>query len=144
MKYRKLMAALGIFNAIILPLYFISAYLGWYPVVEHVSGYTVWFWSFPLPDFWLALTSALMAYAIIKKRDNMAIVCGLLTASAGIFLSLNEFMFLFFTGMNNLPLKDIGFDLVSKIYYVSTGTFLIKQFSGNLSNLQHKVSPPLI
>ena len=42
------MATLGIVHAVGLPLYFAFAHFGWYPVVEHVPGYTVWFWLFPL------------------------------------------------------------------------------------------------
>jgi len=134
------MATLGILHAVGLPLYFAFAHFGWYPVVEHVPGYTVWFWSFPLPDFWLAITSALMAYALITKRDIMAIVCGLLTASAGIFMGLNELMFLFYTGMISFPLADIAFDLVFKIYFLSIGVFFINQFSRRISELSKRAS----
>jgi len=129
MKYRKLMAVLGMLPVVGIPPYFIAAYFGWYPLVEHVPGYTVWFWSFPLPDFWLVVTSALMVYALIAKRDTMAVVCGLLTASAGIFMGLNELMFLFYTGMILFPLSDTGFDLAVKIYFFSVGAFYIRQFS---------------
>ena len=130
MKYRKLIFSLGLFSAIVTLLYWILAFTGLYPVVERVPGYTRWFWSFPLPDFWLCCTSAMLAFAIKTKRDAMAVICGLITASSGIFLALNELMFSFYTGMIFMPLSDIGIDLTIKIYLISVGIFYIKQFSG--------------
>jgi len=129
MKYRRLILGLGLFTAIATVMYWIFVFTGLSPVVELVPGYTVWFWSFPLPDFWIVVTSALLAFAIKTKRDVMAIVCGLLIASSMIFLALNELMFSFYTGMIYLPIADLWVDLIIKIYCLIVGAFLITQFS---------------
>ncbi|MDR0324873.1 MAG: hypothetical protein LBI19_02090 [Oscillospiraceae bacterium] len=134
MKYRGLIFGLSLFTVIGNLLYWMLAFTGLTPVIEIVPGYTAWFWSFPLPDLWLSVISALLAFSIKIKRDVMAIVCGLLTASSMIFLALNELMFSFYTGMIYLPLADIGSDLVIKIYCLSVGTFFITQFSRQIKN----------
>ena len=132
MRYRGLIFGLGVFTAIVVLLYWVLSLTGIYPVVELVPGYTVWFWSFPAPDFWIFVTSALMAIAVRTQRDVVAVVCGLLTASSMIFLALNELMFSFYTGMICMPLSDIGIDLAIKIYCLSVGSFFIKQFSWHI------------
>jgi hypothetical protein len=134
MKYRGLILSLSLFTAFGNLIYWALVFLGLSPVVELVPGYTTWFWSFPLPDFWIVITSVLLAFAVKTNRYVMAIVCGLLTASSLIFLALNELMFSFYTGMIFLPLSDIGFDFVIKTYCLSVGTFFIIQFSGQIKN----------
>jgi len=140
MRYRKLILGLSIFTAVATSLYWIFVFTGVFFVEELVPGYTSWFWSFPLPDLWIFVTSALVAFAIITKRNTMTIVCGLLTASSMIFLALNELMFSFYTGAINLPLSDIWLDLVIKAYCLIVGTFfiihfalIIKKFNRNLT-----------
>jgi hypothetical protein len=130
MKHERLIFGLSVFAAAGNLLYWILSFTGLYPVVEIVPGYTAWFWSFPLPDFWLFVTSVLLVIAIKIKRDAMATVCGLLTASSLIFLSLNELCFSIYTGMIRMPLAEIGADMALKIFNLSVGAFFIKQFSG--------------
>jgi hypothetical protein len=137
MKYRGLLFGLSLFTAFGTLIYWILVFLGLYPVVELVPGYTVWFWSFPLPDFWIVITSVLLAFAIKTNRYVMAIVCGLLTASSMIFLALNELMFSFYTGMIFMPLSELASDLVIKVYCLLVGVFFIKQFSGQIKNITY-------
>ena len=133
MKYKSLIFGTSLFTAIGTMLYWGVVFTGLSPVVELVPGYTTWFWSFPLPDFWIVITSVLLAFSIKTKRDAMAVVCGLLTASGMVFLALNELMFSFYTGMIRMPVRDIGIDLIIKIYCLSVGAFYIKQFSARIA-----------
>ena len=129
MKYSKTIFGLGAFTAVATSLYWILYFIGVMPVDEIVPGYITWFESFPIADLWIVVTSALLAFAMKTKRDNMAVVCGLLTASGMIFLALNELGFSINTGMILMPLSVTGFDFALKIYCLFVGTFFIKQFS---------------
>jgi len=133
MKYRGIILGSSIVTAIGTSLYWMLYFTGVTLVVEYVPGYTTWFQSFILPDFWILLTSILLAVAVKTERKTMMITCGLLTASGMIFLALNELQFSINTGMIFMPLTDIGLDLVFKIYCLSFGAFYIKQFSGEIS-----------
>lgn len=135
MKYQRVIFGLCMATIIVGLLYWILVFTKVYPVVEIVSGYTAWFWSFSVPDFWMYAISALLAFAIKTKRDAMAVVFGLLTGSTMIFLALNELTFSFHTGMIFMPLTDIGIDLTFSIYCLSVGMFFTKQFSNVVSNL---------
>lgn len=136
MKYQRLLFWLSVGIVVGNVLYWVLAFAGVSTAageVELVPGHTAWFWSFPLPDLWCTITAALMALSIKTKREAMAAVCALLTASGIIFLSLNEICFGIYTGMFFLPLQDIWIDLVIKITNLAIGAFFIKQFSGELS-----------
>ena len=126
MKIRGLLLGLSLFTAVGTALYWILVFTGLLPVDEIVPGYTTWYWSFPLPDSWIVVTATLTAFAIIKKRDAMAITFGLLTAASMIFLALNEINFSLHTGMT---LSEMGINLAIKAYCLIVGTFFIAQFS---------------
>ena len=130
MKYQRLILGLSILTAIGTSLYWIVVFTGIVPLVEIVPGYITWFQSFPLADLWIVATSALLTFAIMTKRDAMATVCGLLSASAMIFLALNGLMFGINTGMIFMLTLDGIIEIAIKLYCLSVGAFYIKQFSG--------------
>ena len=129
MKYKNLIFGLSMFTAIGTLLYWILVFTGMFPLVEIVPGYIVWFQSFPLADFWIVITSALLAFAIKTNRNIMATVCGLLSASSMIFLALNGLMFGINTGMICMLTLDEIVEIAIKLYCLSVGAFYIRQFS---------------
>ena len=132
MKYKRVILGSSIVTAVGTLLYWTLYFTGVMPVVEVVPGYETWFRSFVLPDFWLAIISALLAFAVITERKALMITSGLLTASSMFFLAFNELGFSIDTGMILLPLSDTWVDFTIKILLLSCGTFYIKQFSGEV------------
>jgi len=129
MKYKSLIFGLSVFTSVGTLLYWILVFTGIFPLVEIVPGYITWFQSFPLADFWIVITSALLAFAIKTNRNVMAMVCGLLSASSMIFLALNGLMFGINTGMICMLTVDEIIEIAIKLYCLSVGTFYIRQFS---------------
>jgi len=129
MKYKSLIFGLSVFTSVGTLLYWLLVFTGIFPLVEIVPGYITWFQSFPLADFWIVITSALLAFAIKTNRNVMAMVCGLLSASSMIFLALNGLMFGINTGMICMLTVDEIIEIAIKLYCLSVGTFYIRQFS---------------
>jgi len=135
MKYRKLILGLSVFTAVGTLFYWLLVFTGIFPLVEIVPGYITWFLSFPLADFWIVITSSLLAFAIKRNRHVMMIVCGLLSASSMIFLALNGLLFGINTGMICMFTVDEVIEIGIKIYCLSVGIFYIKHFSGQIDKL---------
>lgn len=129
MKYKNLIFGLSVFTAVGTLLYWLLVFTGIFPLVEVVPGFITWFMSFPLADFWIVITSVLLAFAIKTNRSAMAAICGLLSASSGIFLALNGFMFGINTGVIFILTLDEIIEIAIKVYFLSVGAFYIKQFS---------------
>jgi len=138
MKYRNLIFGLSVFTAIGTLSYWVLVFTGIFPLVEIVPGYITWFMSFPLADFWIVVTSVLLAFAIKKSRHVIMIVCGLLSASSMIFLALNGLVFGINTGMICMFTVDEIIEIGIKIYCLSVGIFYIKQFSCQLNKMTLK------
>ena len=132
MKYRGLIFSLSVFTAIGTSLYWILVFTKIFPLEEIVPGYIVWFNSFPLADFWIVITSVLLAVGIRINKTSLVIISGLLTASAMIFLALNALLFGINTGTIFMLTMDSFIELGIKIYCISVGVFFIKQFSKQL------------
>lgn len=132
MKHKNLIFGLSIFTAMGTLIYWILVFTGIFPLVEIVPGYITWFQSFPLADFWIVITSMLLAFSIKLNRNVMMIVCGLLSASSMIFLALNGLMFGINTGMICMFTVDEITEIAIKIYCLSVGMFFIKQFSDQI------------
>jgi len=135
LKYRKLIFGLSVFTAVGTLFYWILVFTGIFPLVEIVPGYITWFQSFPLADFWIVITSLLLAFGIKRNRHVMMIVCGLLSASSMIFLALNGLLFGINTGMICMFTVDEVIEIGIKIYCLSVGIFYIKYFSGQIDKL---------
>jgi hypothetical protein len=132
MKYHNLIFGLSLFTAIGTLMYWILVFTGLFPLTEVVPGYLTWFYSFPLADFWIIVTSALLAFAVKTNRDAMAAVCGLLSASSMIFLALNGLLFGINTGMICMVTTDEIIEIAIKLYCLSVGGFYIRRFSSEL------------
>ena len=133
MKYKSLIFGLSVFTAVGTLFYWLLVFTGIFPLVEIVPGYITWFQSFPLADFWIVITSALLAFAIKTNRNVLAISCGLLSASSMIFLALNGLMFGINTGMICMFTVDEIIEIAIKLYCLGVGVFFIRCFSKEIS-----------
>jgi len=87
-----------------------------------------WFMSFALPTTIFALLSWLLVYALLKKRDTLAVLSGLLSAGGLIFHALIGLMFGFYTGFLQTMTFNAIFEIVVYVYGLSLAAFYITQF----------------
>jgi len=127
MPHRKLLIVLSIFNAIVNTLYLVR-FFGIFPPEEVVQGYVPWFMSFALPNTIFVLISWLLVYSLLKKRDTLAVLSGLLNAGGLIFHALNGLMFGFYSGFLKEMTFNAIFEIVVYVYGLSLATFYIAQF----------------
>jgi len=135
MKHKNLILGLSIFTAIGTIFYWILVFTGVFSLEEIVPGYVTWFMSFPLADFWIVITSTLLAISTKRNNRSAMIVCGLLSASSMIFLALNGLVFGINTGMICMFTVDEVIEIGIKIYFLSVGVFFIKEFSSQIKKL---------
>jgi len=99
------------------------------PPEEVVYGYVPWFMSFALPNAAFALLAWLLVYALLKKRNTLAALFGLLNAGGLIFHALISFMFVFYTGsLAALTTFNAIFEVVVYVYGLALATFYITHF----------------
>jgi len=99
------------------------------PPEEVVYGYVTWFMSFALPNTAFALLSWLLVYSLLKKRNTLAVLFGLINAGGLIFHALNGFMFSFYSGsLSALTPFNAIFEIVVYAYGLSLAAFYITQF----------------
>ena len=127
MSHRKLLIVLSIFHATVNTLYLVR-FFGILPPEEVVYGYVSWFMSFALPNTVFTLLSWLLVYSLLKKRDALAVLSGLLNAGGLIFHALNGFMFGFYSGFLRSLTLNAAFETVVYVYGLSLATFYISQF----------------
>ena len=128
MSHRKLLTVLSIFNATVNTLYLVR-FFGVLPPEEVVYGYVSWFMSFALPNIVFTLLSWLLAYALLKKSDTLAVSAGLLSAGGLMFHALNGFMFGFYAGsFEALTTFNAVFEIAVYAYGLSLAAFYITQF----------------
>jgi hypothetical protein len=81
-----------------------------------------------LPNAFIALTSWVLVYALLKNTSNLAVLSGLLVSGALIFHALNGLTFGFYSGF----LQEMTFDAIIEIivyaYGLSLAAFYITQF----------------
>lgn len=118
MKNNKSIFILSLITSIGTFLYWMLVFTGVFPVKEVVPGFTVWFYSFPLADFWIMLTSAMLAVSLVRKDRKALVMWGFLTSSALIFLALNGFMFGIYTGALFMMTMDEIIEIAIKIYCI--------------------------
>ena len=134
MKHRKLLIALSVFNATVNTLYMVR-FFGVLPPEAVVYGYVPWFMSFALPNAVFALLSWVLVYSLLKKRDTLALVSGLLVAGGLIFHALISFMFGFYSGsFGALTTFNAIFEIVVYIYGLALAAFYITQFGRFIHN----------
>jgi len=85
--------------------------------------------SFALPNIVFSLLSWLLVYSLLKKRDTLTVLFGLLNAGGLIFHALNGFMFSFYSGSLNVltPFNAI-FEIIVYVYGLSLAAVYITQF----------------
>jgi len=128
MPHRKLLIALTIFHATVNTLYLVR-FLGILPPEEVVYGYVPWFMSFALPNTAFTLISWLLAYALLKKYDAMAVLVGLLSSGGLIFHALIGLMFGFYAGsFAALTTFNAIFEIIVYVYGLALAAFYITQF----------------
>jgi hypothetical protein len=127
MPQRKLLIMLSIFHATVNTLYLVR-FFGVFPPEEVVHGYVQWFMSFTLPNTAFTLLTWLLVYSLLKKRDTLTVVTGLLNAGGLIFHALNGLMFGFYTGFLKTMTFNAAFEIVVYVYGLSLAAFYITQF----------------
>jgi len=134
LKYRRLLIGLTIFHAMVNTLYLVR-FFGALPPEAVVYGYVPWFMSFALPNAVFALLSWLLLYSLIKKRDVLSVVTGLLVSGGLIFHALISFMFGFYSGsFAALTTFNAIFEIFVYIYGMTLAAFYIAQFGSFLHN----------
>jgi len=105
------------------------------PPEDVVYGYVPWFMSFALPNMVFTFLSWLLVYSLLKKRNTLAVLFGLLNAGGLIFHALNGFMFSFYSGsLNALTPFNAIFEIVVYVYGLSLAAFYITQFWKVITN----------
>ena len=128
MFYRKLLVVLSSFNAIVNSLYLVR-FFGVLPPEEVVHGYVSWFMSFTLPNIFIAILSWVLVYSLLKKKDTLAVLSGLLVSGALIFHALNGLMFGFYSGsFREMTVFNTVFEIIVYFYGLSLAAFYITQF----------------
>ena len=127
MPRRRLLIVLSTFHSIVNTLYLVR-FIGVFPPEGIVYGYVPWFMSFALPNTIFTLLSWLLVYSLLKKRESLAILSGLLSAGGLIFHALNGLMFGLYTGYLTLMTFNAIFEVVVYLYGLSLATFYITQF----------------
>lgn len=127
MSQRKLLIFLSIFNAVVNTLYLVR-FFGVLPPEEVVHGYVPWFMSFALPNTVFALLAWLLVYALLKNRDTLAVLSGLVNAGGLIFHAFNGLMFGFYSGFLTVITFNAIFEILVYVYGLSLGAFYIIQF----------------
>lgn len=126
MKKERLFRGLLITTAALIPAYWISVFTGVFPVEEVVPGYRTWFMSFPVPDFYIAI-SAVLAVLHLDKRDKFATLFGTMTGSGLIFLGLYALGYGHLTGLLYQLNTEEVIEILIKIYCLTAGPFFIRQ-----------------
>jgi hypothetical protein len=137
MKKYRLIFALSLFTAVGTALYWILVFIGVFPVIESVSGFTVWFYSFPLADSWIIVTSLMLAISLKQKKTKSSIVWSLLSASGMIFLALNGFLFGYNTGLLFMMTIDEIIEIAIKIYCIVVGAYFIYYARNQLTRIDY-------
>ena len=127
MKRRKLMIIFTLFNAVVNTIYLVR-FFGILPPEEIVHGYISWFMSFMLPNTFIAITSWILLFSLLKKKDTLVIISGLLLSGALIFHALNGLMFGIYSGLWESINFGTLFEITVYVYGLSLATFYISGF----------------
>lgn len=121
---RRSLKACLYFTAAGIIAYWIAVFSGTFTVDELVPGYRNWFMSFPLADFWIALT-AILAVAFATSNRALSATAMAAAGSGLIFLGLNAFAYGINTGLvNNLTIDEL-IEIAIKIYCLTAGGWLV-------------------
>lgn len=127
MSIKNILIVLSFITSFFTLTYWISVFTGIFPVTEIIPGYTNWFMSFPIADFWIAISSLLAGLFLIKGNEK-ATPFGIVAGSSLLFLGLYAMTYGVNTGLLfNLTLDEI-IEIVIKIYSITVGTIFMVYF----------------
>jgi hypothetical protein len=121
---KKIVLAISLFTTVAGVLYWVTVFLGIFPVDELVPGYRNWFMSFPIADSWMfvcAILTALFAW----KNHPLATLFAPLTGASMIFLGLYAFAYGANTGLLFHLTPDEMIEIAIKVYCLVAGSLLI-------------------
>jgi len=128
MPHRKLLILLSIFNATVNTLYLVR-FIGVLPPESVVYGYVPWFMSFALSNTAFSLIAWFLVYSLLKKRDTLAVLFGLLNAGGLVFHALSGFMFSFYSGsLSALTPVNAIYEIIVYVYGLALAAFYITIF----------------
>lgn len=104
--------------------YWAAVFSGAFPVNELVPGYRVWFMSFPIADFWIAV-NAVLATALVRFDRLLSAIAMAAAGSSLVFLGLYAFAYGFNSGLVNDLTADELIEISIKIYCLATGGWLL-------------------
>lgn len=134
MPHRRLLSVLSIFHATVNTLYLVR-FFGVLAPEEVVYGYVPWFMSFALPNIAFTLLAWLLVYSLLKKRDTLAVLSGLLNAGGLIFHALIGFMFGFYSdSLQAMTTFNTIFEIIVYAYGLALAAFYITQFRKVIHN----------
>jgi len=139
MPHRKLLIFLSLFNAAVNTIYLVR-FFGVLPPEGVVYGYVPWFMSFALPNIIFSLIAWGLVYALLTKRDKLAVVMGLVNAGGLIFHALNGFMFGFYSGsFEQLTVFNAVYEMAVYAYGLGLAAFYIWQFWRIISDISVRI-----
>jgi hypothetical protein len=124
MHSRTLVNGLAGFTTVGIIIYWASVFLGAFMIPELVPGYRMWFFSFPLPDAWIAGCAAAAVWFNYQRRELGALF-GVLTGSSLIFLGLYALLYGINSGLLFQMTVDELIEIAIKLYCLGAGTVLI-------------------
>lgn len=124
---KKTIAAICLFSAMVIILYWGAVFTGLFPVHDIVPGYREWFMAFPVADLWLAILLMLTAISLLKESKQAAYF-GVAAASSMIFLGLYAFTYGFVSGTIFNLNTDTVIEIAIKLYCLTVGPLLMVYF----------------
>ncbi len=124
---RKTVISLTFFTTAGIIIYWALVFAGVFPVTELVPGYTNWFMSFPLADFWIAISSLVAGVLLLQKKE-LSVLFGITSGSSLIFLGLYALLYGVNTKLLFILTTDELIEIAIKIYCLSVGTLFICYF----------------
>jgi len=121
----KITRFLLLITATLISVYWVTVALGLFPLEELVPGYTQWFLSFPVPDFYIAVSAALGVWYLPRNRP-LAAVFIVMAGSGLIFLGLYALLYGIITGLIFIPTIDELIEIAIKLYCLIAGPYLIR------------------
>jgi hypothetical protein len=126
MKKNKMFGIFLTITTIFIVAYWASVFLGIFPVNDIVAGYKNWFMSFPLPDFYIAISCAIACY-LLSKQPKLAGLFGIMAGSGLIFLGLYALSYGHNTGLLYKLTFDEMIEIGIKAYCLTAGPLFIRK-----------------
>lgn len=112
------------FTAAGISAYWGAVFFGVFPIIELVPGYRSWFMSFPIADFWIAITS-IFAVVLASFEKQLSAIAMAAAGSGLIFLGLYAFAYGFNSGLVYELTDEELIEIGIKIYCLAMGAWLL-------------------